>query len=99
MRKVIFSKRAANKMEKLLDYLEVEWSEKVKQNFIKKFDKSIGFISSFPEATEESNLKKGVHRCVVTKQTTIYYIFDETKIKVVTIFDTRMNPNKLSLNS
>jgi plasmid stabilization system protein ParE len=95
MRKVTLSKRAARKLEKLLDYLEKEWSEQVKQNFIKRMDQSIRFISSFPEATEESDIKKGLHRCVVTKQTTIYYLFDETEIKIVTIFDTRMNPRRL----
>jgi plasmid stabilization system protein ParE len=95
MRKVILSKKATNKLEKLLDYLGTKWSEKVKQNFIKKLDKSIKFISSFPEATEESNIKKGLHRCVVTKQTTIYYLFDEAEIKIVAIFDTRMNSDRL----
>jgi len=95
MRKIILSKRAANKLEKLLDYLATEWSERVKQNFIKKLDKSIKFVSTFPEATEKSDLKPGLHRCVVTKQTTFYYQFSDTEIQIVTLFDTRMNPEKI----
>jgi plasmid stabilization system protein ParE len=95
MRTVVLSKQASNKLEKLLNYLETEWSENVKQNFIKKFDNSVKFISSFPEATEKSNLKKGLHRCVVTEQTTIYYQFNNFEIQIVTIFDTRMNPKRL----
>jgi len=71
MRKAVLSKRASDKLDKLLNYLETEWSENVKQNFIKKFDDSVKFISSFPEATEESNFKKGLHRCVGTNQTTV----------------------------
>jgi plasmid stabilization system protein ParE len=95
MRKVVLSKQASDKLEKLLDYLEMEWSENVKQNFIKKFDDSIQVISLFPEATEKSNFKKGLHRCVVTEQTTIYYQFNDFEIQIITIFDTRMNPTRL----
>ena len=32
---------------------------------------------------------------VVTKQTSLFYRFDSKTIKVVTIFDNRMNPDKL----
>ena len=95
MRKVVLSKQASDKLEKLLNYLETEWSENVKQNFIKKFDDSVQVISLFPEATEKSNFKKRLHRCVVTEQTTIYYQFNDFEIQIITIFDTRMNPNKL----
>ena len=55
MRKVVLSKQASDKLEKLLNYLETEWLENVKQNFIKKFDDSVQVISLFPEATEKSN--------------------------------------------
>jgi plasmid stabilization system protein ParE len=95
MRKVVLSEQASDKLEKLLDYLETEWSENVQQNFIKKFDDSVKVISLFPEATEKSNLKKGLHRCVVTEQTTIYYLFNDFEIQIITIFDTRMNPTRL----
>ena len=95
MRKVILSKRASSKIEKLLHFLEHEWSEKAKHDFIRKLDKSLELIKKYPESTEKSNLKKGLHRCVVTRQTTIYYQFDASTVKVVTLFDTRMNPDRL----
>ncbi len=40
MRKIILSRNAALKLDKLLHYLENEWSEKVKQEFINKLDKT-----------------------------------------------------------
>ena len=95
MRKIILSKQASNKLEKLLDYLQTEWSEKTKQDFIKKFDYSVKFIASFPEANEKSDFKKGLYRCIITEQTTIYYQFNSSEIQIVTIFDTRMNPKRL----
>ncbi len=95
MRSVVLSKTAANKLEILLKYLEVEWSEKVKHNFIEKLDNSIEQIRRYPLSCEKSQLKLGLHRCVVSKQTTLYYTFDTKRIFIVTIFDNRMNPNKL----
>ena len=95
MRKVLLSKRASNKLEKLLKYLELEWPHKVKTNYINKLDKTLEHISQYPESAQKSDLVKGLHRVVVTKQTTVYYKFDSKSIMVVTIFDTRMNPKRL----
>ena len=95
MREIFLSIRASKKLNVLLNQLENEWSEKVKINFISKLDKSLEQIRLFPQSAEESPLKKGLHRCVITKQTTIYYRFDSKKIQVVTLFDTRMDPDKL----
>ena len=43
----------------------------------------------------ESIRKKGLRRCVITKQTTLFYRFNSKTIVIVTLFDTRQNPNLL----
>ena len=95
MRKIVLSKRASNRLDKLLEYLEREWSLKVKDDFIKKLDKSLNQIQKFPDSCPKSDFVKGLHILVVTKQTSLYYRFDSKTIKVVTIFDNRMDPDKL----
>ena len=95
MRKIILSRNAALKLDKLLHYLENEWSEKVKQEFINKLDKTFNLIKTYPESSQKSGIKKGLYRCIVTKHTTLYYQFNSNTINVITIFDTRMNPEKL----
>jgi plasmid stabilization system protein ParE len=94
-RRVIISKTVENKIEKLFEYLHENWNEKIKFDFIKKLDRSIQIIESNPESFPESKIKKGLHKFVITKQTTLIYRFNSTKIIIVTIFDTRQNPNKL----
>tara|TARA_R110002051_G_scaffold89242_1_gene157364 strand:- start:244 stop:543 length:300 start_codon:yes stop_codon:yes gene_type:complete len=96
MRQIITSKTAKNKLEKLFYYLTTHWNLEVKSNFVKKLDKSIEAIKLHPESFPESYEKKGLHRCVITKQTTLFYRFTSKKIIIVTIFDTRQNPNKLN---
>jgi hypothetical protein len=48
-----------------------------------------------PESSINSEIIKGLHRCVVAKQTTIYYKFDNKKLYIVTVFDTRQDLSKL----
>ncbi len=52
-------------------------------------------IREQPESFPSSDKIKGLRKCVITKQTTLFYKFDKKQIKIVTIFDTRQNPKKL----
>lgn len=97
MRNVVFSKRASVRLEKPLDYLESEWSVRVKKDFINKLDRSISQIKKFPDSCPQSDIKKGLHRLSVTRQTTVYYQYDSKSIRIITIFDNRMNPEKLNV--
>jgi plasmid stabilization system protein ParE len=95
MRKIELSKRATQKLEQLLQYLEFEWSLKVKNEFIVKLDKSLERISQFPESCPETDYIHGLRMLVLTKQTSLFYKFNPRVISIVTLFDTRMNPETL----
>ena len=60
-----------------------------------KLDQLFHQLKTFPEIAQKTSLIKGLHRLIITKQTTIYYRFDKKHIKIATIFDTRMDPKKL----
>ena len=94
-RSVKISKTAEKKISKLLDYLLENWSLKVKSDFVKKLDRSIDLIKSDPHIFPESDKIPGLHKCVITKQTTLYYRFNSKTIFLVTIFDNRQKPSKL----
>lgn len=90
---VHLSGRAKIKLEKkLLEYLEAEWSSEVKNNFIHKLDRTIAIIQSNPEIFPKTEVIKGLHKCVITKQTTLYYRIKGSRIDIVTIFDSRQDP-------
>lgn len=94
-RKVIISKTAEKKLELLFGYLLENWSVTVKKEFIKKLDSSIAVIQNQPEIFPESKKGKGLRKCVITEQTTLYYRYNSERINIVTIFDTRQDPKKL----
>ncbi|MBI9037123.1 MAG: type II toxin-antitoxin system RelE/ParE family toxin [Bacteroidales bacterium] len=76
MRKLILSKRASKKLDKLLNYLEEEWSLKVKKEFISKLEKSLKQIQKYPESCQKTDSVKELHMLVVTKQTSVFYQYD-----------------------
>lgn len=96
MRSVSLSKTAEKKLNALFDFLLENWSEEVKSTFIKKLDSSIRIIREKPEIFPKSKVANGLRKCVITKQTTLFYRFNSSKIDVVSIFDTRQNPKKIS---
>lgn len=95
--KVFLSELTENKLLKLNDFLLENWNLKVRNDFIKKLTSKIEQISEQPESCTQSSEFKGLYKCVVTKQTTFYYRinFDKKEIEVITVFDTRQNPDKL----
>ena len=93
---VILSKRAKTKLENLLEYLETEWSATSKYDFIKKLDRSISQISKLPVSCPESKKFPGLFKCVITRQTIIYYRIKDQSIEIITLFDTRQNPGRLN---
>lgn len=95
IRKVVISKTAEKKLDHLFDYLIRNWSITVKNEFVEKLDSAIEIIKNQPEIFPESKKGKGLRKCVITKQTTLYYRYNSEQINVVSIFDTRQNPNKL----
>ena len=94
---VFLSELAERKLLKLTDFLLENWSLKVRNDFIKKLTSKITQISDQTESCPQSTAFKGLYKCVVTKQTTFYYRinFDKKEIEIITVFDTRQNPDKL----
>ncbi|MFD1615849.1 type II toxin-antitoxin system RelE/ParE family toxin [Gelatiniphilus marinus] len=95
--KVFLSELAESKLLKLSEYLLEEWNLKTRDKFISKLNDKIKQISKQPDSCPKSSEFKNLYKCVVTKQTTFFYriIVERKEIEIITIFDTRQNPNKL----
>lgn len=95
MRRVVFSKNASEKLENLLVYLESRFSEITKNKFISKLDSVIYLIQKDPEIFLKSESNKNYRKCIVSKQTTIFYRFNTKEVRILSFFDTRQNPSKI----
>lgn len=95
--KVFLSELAETKLLKLNDFLLENWNLKVRNDFFKKLKYKVDQISEQPESCPQSKEFDGLFKCVVTKQTTFYYRinFDKNEIEIITVFDTRQDPDRL----
>ena len=55
------------------------------------------FTSSNEKSFSVSSKNVKFRKCVVTKQNTLFYHYNEKHIVVVAVFDTRQNPKKLKI--
>lgn len=94
-RKVILSKGTSQKLEELFEYLQSNWSQKTKISFIDKLTKKLEQIDKYPDSFPKSDLVKGLHKCIVSKQTSIYYLYDTKTINIVALFFSKQNPDIL----
>ncbi|TVR37765.1 MAG: type II toxin-antitoxin system RelE/ParE family toxin [Cryomorphaceae bacterium] len=97
MKTVSFSESAKQDLEFLLSYLEETWSVRVKYAFIDELDLALQTMAAFPDSFPSSAFKRGVRKCVVSKQTTLYYRTKKNEIEVIAIFDSRRDPGELKI--
>jgi plasmid stabilization system protein ParE len=95
--KVTVSERAEQNLDNIARYLETKWSVRVRDKFLEVLKKKMEQIARMPHMHEASSKKKKIRRCVVTKQTSLFYRAKKEEIEIITIQDTRQNPKKLKL--
>ena len=91
---IILKKRFLNKVDKVLRYLEKEWSKKVARDFLLKIDRRIEQLTHQPEIGSPSERIPNVRGLVITLHNKMYYKISGNKIIVLNMYDTRMNPGK-----
>ena len=95
MREIVISIRAQKNIEDLFDYLKTKWSEKVKKEFALKLYNTIKIIRINPESFPKSAINSNYSKCVISKQTTVYYSFNYKQVSILSLFDTRQNPKRI----
>jgi plasmid stabilization system protein ParE len=94
MRKVVISKRATYELEDLFKFLDNKCSISIRKKVAQKLNKNIEKIRLNPELFPKS-MVRNTRKCVVSKQISLYYDFDEKNLNILRIFDTRQGPNKI----
>ncbi len=88
---------AQAELNAIYDYLERNWTEREIKRFSKRLDENLAVIAKFPFVFPTSEKNKSVRRCVVSKQTSLYYLVEAKKIIILSLFDNRQNPDKLKI--
>jgi plasmid stabilization system protein ParE len=88
-KKVVWTKRANNKFNKIIDYLEQEWGSNVAINFVRRVYDIIDLISRQPEVGTLENQEKEIRGFLLTKHNRLFYRVTKKEIVLLNFFDTR----------
>ncbi|MBX2969023.1 MAG: type II toxin-antitoxin system RelE/ParE family toxin [Cyclobacteriaceae bacterium] len=93
-RKVVWTKRANSKFNKIIDYLEGEWGHYVTRNFVRKTYDIIDLIADQPELGTLEHQEKMIRGFLLTKHNRLFYRVTDREIILLNFFDTRSGPKR-----
>lgn len=88
-KKIVWTKRANTKFNKIIDYLEQEWGANVAQNFVRKTYDIIDLISEQPHVGTLENQEKKIRGFLLTRHNRLFYRITDNEIILLNFFDTR----------
>jgi plasmid stabilization system protein ParE len=91
---IIVKKRFTNKVQKILLYLEKEWSHKTAKEFLSKIDRRFDLLSKQPYAGALSLKVKDVRGLLIARHNRMYYRIKGDKVIILNMYNARRNPKK-----
>lgn len=94
---IVWTDRALTNLDNIMEYLEKEWTQKETTQFFRKLENRIHLLSQRPLLYPLTKSRKNVRRSVLTSHITIYYRVKKDTVEILTLFNSRRNPDKLAL--
>ena len=95
--RILWTDNALNELEKTIEYLETNWTEKELKNLAINLEKTLNLISQNPFIFQASDKKKEVWRAVILSLNTLYYRVYKNNLEIVSFFSNRQNPKRRKL--
>lgn len=93
-RQIIWTKRANDKFNKVVRYLEDEWGQRVTEHFVRKTYDVVELISDQPDLGTLENPEKNIRGFLLTKHNRLFYRVTDREIILLNFFDTRSGRKK-----
>jgi plasmid stabilization system protein ParE len=94
--KIIWTKQAAKGYDKIVSYLEKNWSEKEVRNFIREVDSFFEILAQHPDILQKAGKKNNVYKGPINRLTIIVYRVKPINkhIELISIRGSRQKPLK-----
>lgn len=96
-KRIVWSSKAKQDLVHVISCLEQNWSAKVARLFLQKVDLALKNLASNDGMFPVVQKSRGIKKYVVTKHNSILFRLNKQQIEIIRLFDTRQNPNKLSV--
>ena len=95
--RILWTDFALTELEKTLEYLQENWTEKELRNLAAKLDETVALLSQNPTLFQVSEIKKEIRRVVILKHNTLYYRIMNEQVEIISFFSNRQSPKKRKL--
>lgn len=95
--KIYWTDYALNELEKTIEFLEENWTEKEIRKLVLNLEETISIISRNPFIFQVSEIKPEIRRAVILRYNTLYYRIKSGHIEILSFFSNRQNPKKRKL--
>lgn len=92
-KEIIWSKQAQQRFEAVIDFLKVNWTDKIITQFVSETQRVIKAIAENPEAFRKSE-KTNYREALITKHNLLIYSISKSQIRLITFWDTRQHHRK-----
>ena len=93
--RVVWTKRALRNFAEGANFAEEMWGAEMKSAFISRTFRTIDLINAFPEIGILEDPSKGIRSFRMPPHHRLYYRTDETRLLILSIFDKRMDHDRL----
>lgn len=93
--KLRWSEESIKDLEKILDYIFKNWSERIVNKFKKKLSRQLDLILQNPLMFPISAYHPKLRKAVLSKQTSIFYEVKDNSIYIVHIFVNKQNIERI----
>ena len=93
---ILWTTHAKNELEKTIEYLSENFSEKEIQNLVQKIEYTTKLISQNPHIFPKSEFNN-IHKVVILKFNSLYYQQKNDTIEILSFFSNRQSPKKRKL--
>jgi plasmid stabilization system protein ParE len=84
--KVLWTDFALLELEKTIEYLEENWTEKELRNVVIKLEETLFLISQNPNLFQDYGGDKNIRKVVVASYNTLYYRIKGDTVKIISFF-------------
>jgi len=92
--KILWTRLADRKFDKIIKYLLDEWNQKVTASFVKKVYDTLDTLAEFPEIGTIEHKEKEIRGFTIVKQINVFYKVSDNKLIILNFFDNRQSPAK-----
>jgi plasmid stabilization system protein ParE len=92
--KITWTDIATEDFLNIANYLEIEWSDRISENFIIDCYAKLDLLSKAPMIGTASGQYSNVRRILITKNIALYYEVKSQELVFLSFFDVRQAPEK-----